>query len=101
MFQVPFGDVNSVKDWLKLSGNIKEPVHQHPLKKVKGFECKRIEVSGKRFWSLAQHLSENNPYNFFSNSFVYNYFPLVLLSTTGKNITPADLKVIINILLCL
>ncbi|XP_075222511.1 single-strand-selective monofunctional uracil-DNA glycosylase [Lycorma delicatula] len=89
---VPFGDINTVKNWLKLSGNITEPHRQHPNKRVKGFDCKRVEVSGKRFWSLAQHLSNNNPNTFFSNSFLHNYFPLVLLSSTGKNITPADLK---------
>ncbi|XP_022186401.2 single-strand selective monofunctional uracil DNA glycosylase isoform X2 [Nilaparvata lugens] len=89
---VPFGDVISVKKWLKITGVIRKPLKEHRLRPVSGFDCKRIEVSGKRFWAFAQQLSHGNPALFFSNCFVHNYFPLVLMTESGKNVTPADLK---------
>jgi single-strand selective monofunctional uracil DNA glycosylase len=33
------------------------------------------------------------PDNFFRNCFVYNFCPLLFLSSTGANVTPADLPV--------
>lgn len=92
-FQIPFGEVNIVRDWLKLNGTINVPVNQHPSRLVTGFNCHRSEVSGKRFWEFAKQISNNNPFNFFRHSFIYNYFPLGLITKTGKNITPADFKV--------
>ncbi|RZF44591.1 hypothetical protein LSTR_LSTR001349 [Laodelphax striatellus] len=89
---VPFGDVISVKNWLKVTGEIIKPLKEHHLRPVSGFDCKRVEVSGKRFWAFAQHLSNGNPAVFFRNSFVHNYFPFVLMTESGKNVTPADLK---------
>jgi len=89
---VPFGEVTAVRDWLKLDGEIVSPNHQHPSRLVEGLSCKRSEVSGRRFWALAKEVSNNDPKRFFKNSFIYNYYPLALLSGTGKNITPSDLK---------
>lgn len=82
-----------VRDWLKLEGNIVSPHNQHPSRPVLGFNCTRSEVSGRRFWALAKEISKNDPTVFFKNSFVYNYYPLGLLTKTAKNLTPSDLKV--------
>ena len=49
---VPFGEVNMVRDLLKISGPVTPPVNQHPKRKVEGLDCKRSEVSGRRFWSF-------------------------------------------------
>ena len=42
---VPFGDVSSVRDWMKLRGRIGKPAHEHPKRLVEGFDCPRSEVS--------------------------------------------------------
>ncbi|XP_014240784.1 single-strand selective monofunctional uracil DNA glycosylase-like isoform X2 [Cimex lectularius] len=58
----------------------------------RGLDCKRREVSGKRFWSLVELLGDGSPHDFFRNCTVHNYFPLCLLSGKGKNVTPPELK---------
>lgn len=55
--------------------------------------CKRSEVSGKRFWALASLLGAGEANNFFQNAFVHNYFPLCFLNERGKNVTPPELKI--------
>lgn len=92
-FQVPFGEVSAVKEYLKINGEVKEPEKFHPARRVEGLNCKRTEISGKRLWELIKNLTENDPSVFFKDCFVYNYCPLALLGETGINITPADLKV--------
>lgn len=53
-------------------------------------------MSGKRLWDLFVELSEGDPYKFFKDCFIYNYFPLALMNKNAKNITPGDLKVILQ-----
>lgn len=89
---VPFGEVNAVKDYLGITGEVEEPKKSHPKRKVEGLNCKRSEISGKRLWGLIAELSKNNPSVFFKDCFVYNYCPLAFMSATAKNITPAELK---------
>ncbi|XP_069686659.1 single-strand selective monofunctional uracil DNA glycosylase [Periplaneta americana] len=88
---VPFGEVDVVKGWLRVSGNIGRPVKEHPSRQVLGLECKRSEVSGRKFWGLFQNIC-GDPAAFFQVAFVYNYCPLAFMTSTGKNITPAELK---------
>ncbi|XP_014240783.1 single-strand selective monofunctional uracil DNA glycosylase-like isoform X1 [Cimex lectularius] len=89
---VPFGESTSVKEFLKLTGVIHRPDNEHPQRPVLGLDCKRREVSGKRFWSLVELLGDGSPHDFFRNCTVHNYFPLCLLSGKGKNVTPPELK---------
>jgi single-strand selective monofunctional uracil DNA glycosylase len=50
----------------------------------------RQEISGTRLWNLmAQHYGSAK--STFSNIFVVNHCPLLLLGETGKNITPNNL----------
>lgn len=91
--QVPFGEVNAVKEYLRISGEVQEPKSCHPKRKIEGLNCKRSEVSGKRLWGLIANLSKDDPTVFFKDCFVYNYCPLAFLSNSAKNVTPADLKV--------
>jgi single-strand selective monofunctional uracil DNA glycosylase len=88
---VPFGEVSYVKDWLAVKGNIGKPTVEHPKRQVDGFRCKRREVSGERFWAFLKSLC-GLPQTFATNCLVYNHCPLVLLSKTGKNVTPPELN---------
>lgn len=60
---------------------------------VSGLDCRRSEVSGKRFWGLFQDICGANPFAFFQHCFIYNECPIALLTGSGKNITPAELRV--------
>ncbi|KAG5675761.1 hypothetical protein PVAND_005638 [Polypedilum vanderplanki] len=88
---VPFGNVSSVKNWMKLSGKVEKPKIEIKMKPIEGLECKKEEQSGKRFWGLMEELC-GEPENFFRHCFVYNLCPLAFLSKTGRNITPTELK---------
>ncbi|XP_050431315.1 single-strand selective monofunctional uracil DNA glycosylase [Adelges cooleyi] len=91
---IPFGEVNVVKNYLRVSGTVEYPKNIHPQKPVLGLDCKRKEVSGQRFWDLINHLTDGDPFRFFKYCFVHNYYPLALVDKSQKatNITPADLK---------
>lgn len=87
---VPFGEVTSVRDWLKLDGLIVPPKRFHEKRPVLGFDCPRSEVSGQRLWGAfaKRHKTADE---FFSRAFVLNYCPLLFVSETGSNITPDKL----------
>lgn len=91
--QVPFGYVPAVKDWLKLTGTVNKPSPELAARPVTGLNCDKLEQSGKRFWSLLQEISNDSPEKFFKNCFVHNLCPLAFFHSSGKNITPAELKV--------
>jgi len=42
--QVPFGEVDAVKNWLQISGVVYKPNPEHPKRPVSGFDCTRSEV---------------------------------------------------------
>ncbi|MEZ4443958.1 MAG: hypothetical protein R3B72_33095 [Polyangiaceae bacterium] len=84
---VPFGDVSSVRDWMKLRGRIGKPAHEHPKRLVEGFDCPRSEVSGSRLWGWAKE-RYGRPQAFFKRFFVVNYCPLAFLEASGRNRTP-------------
>ncbi|CAG9763971.1 unnamed protein product [Ceutorhynchus assimilis] len=91
---VPFGDVNWVKNWLKIEGAVQKPALECPQRPVQGFACTKKEQSGDRFWKFWQGLC-TEPEQFFHNAFVYNYCPLAFINGAGKNLTPAELKVVL------
>jgi len=86
--------VNIVRNYLKVDGEVLTPKNYHPQRPITGLNCQKSEVSGKRLWDLFIELSKGDPYKFFNNCFIHNYFPLALISENAKNITPADLKVL-------
>lgn len=90
---VPFGEVGVVRDWLQLHGFVGKPMREQPDRKITGFNCARSEISGRRFWAMVKELC-NTPDNFFRYSFLHNYCPISLMDSKGRNITPADLKVL-------
>jgi len=88
---IPFGEVNFVKSWLKISGKVARPQNEHSKRPIQGFSCSRSEISGKRFWgTISKYFA--TPEKFFSAHFVANYCPLVFMEISGRNITPDKLK---------
>jgi single-strand selective monofunctional uracil DNA glycosylase len=89
---VPFGHVPTVKNWLKIKGNVTRPDDEISSRPIEGLDCKQEEPSGKRFWGVIQELC-GEPDNFFQHCFVHNICPLAFLGSTGRNITPPEIKV--------
>lgn len=87
---VPFGEIQAVKDWLGIAGNIRRPASEHPKRPVQGFDCTRREISGQRLWGLFANRF-GKPEAFFREHFVVNYCPLAFLEETGRNRTPDKL----------
>ena len=88
---VPFGEIDIVKNWLGIDGEVRKPPLEHPKKLVEGFRCRRSEVSGRRLWGLFRELF-GTPDKFFERFYVINYCPLLFLDADGRNITPDKLK---------
>jgi single-strand selective monofunctional uracil DNA glycosylase len=88
---VPFGDVVSVRDWMKLDAKVTAPRAMHPKRPVLGLDCPRVEVSGRRLWG-AVALRHPEPETFFSRAWVMNYCPLLFLAESGANLTPDKLQ---------
>ena len=87
---VPFGEIDAVRDYLKIETKIGKPEREHPKRQIEGFGCTRSEVSGKRLWGL---ISERYPAakDFFAEHFVANYCPLVFMDDGARNVTPDKL----------
>jgi single-strand selective monofunctional uracil DNA glycosylase len=89
---IPFGEVNSVRNWLGIEALISTPSTQHPRRPITGFACHRSEVSGRRLWGLfAQRF--HSPERFFAEHMVLNYCPLAFFEQSGRNRTPEKLSV--------
>lgn len=86
---VPFGEVNAVRDWMKIVEPVSQPKIANPHRPVEGFSCTRSEISGQRLWAL---FSERFPKaeDFFADHFVLNYCPLAFFDNT-RNVTPDKL----------
>ena len=87
---VPFGDVATVRDWLRIDAPIEKPAIEHPKRPVLGLGCPRIEVSGTRLWGWAR-ARYASPADFFARFYVANYCPLAFLEAGGRNRTPDKL----------
>jgi single-strand selective monofunctional uracil DNA glycosylase len=87
---VPFGDVESVRGWLGIEAPVARPRREHPKRPVRGFDCPRSEVSGRRLWgAVADHFG--TPGRFFRSHYIANFCPLVFLEASGRNRTPDKL----------
>ncbi len=87
---VPFGEVTIVRQWLGLEEKVGRPAREHPKRPVKGLDCPRSEVSGKRLWgAFAKRFPDAR--HFFARAFVLNYCPLLFLAESGANVTPDKL----------
>jgi single-strand selective monofunctional uracil DNA glycosylase len=88
---VPFGEIETVRDWLGLSGEIRQPPVENPKRPVEGFACARSEVSGRRLWGLFRERF-GTAQAFAQEHFVANYCPLAFFDI-GRNLTPDKLPV--------
>ena len=92
---IPFGEINAVKNFMGINDiTISPPDSQNVSYPVRGLECGRSEVSGKRLWGLfASRFGSAE--RFFSEHFVLNYCPLLFIGRTDKgsirNLTPDKL----------
>lgn len=87
---VPFGEIQAVRDFLKIQATIGKPDPEHPKRPIEGLACSRSEVSGRRMWGLFQSRF-GTPKAFFSEHFVANYCPLVFMDSGARNLTPDKL----------
>ncbi len=88
---VPFGEVEAVRSWLGIRGEVARPAVEHEKRPILGLSSTRSEVSGRRLWGWAAQRFVT-PQRFFRRFFVYNYCPLAFLGETGANLTPDKLK---------
>ncbi len=88
---IPFGEVNLVKEWLRIETQVAVPKEVHPKRPVQGFLCRRSEVSGKRLWGWAKE-TFGTPEQFFKRFFVLNYCPLMFMERSGRNLTPNKIR---------
>lgn len=87
---VPFGEIGYVRDWLGIEAKIEQPLtEQHAKYPIQGFECRRSEGSGKRFWGWAKDRFDS-PKRYFEHFFVWNYCPLLFIGE-DRNLIPEKL----------
>jgi single-strand selective monofunctional uracil DNA glycosylase len=86
---VPFGEVNAVRDWMKIDAPVAQPKLPNPSRPVEGFACTRSEISGQRLWALFSQRFPNAE-DFFADHFVLNYCPLAFFDK-ARNVTPDKL----------
>lgn len=79
-----------VRDWLQVCGQVSRPKCEHPKRPIRGLDCPQTEVSGARFWGFFRTVC-TRPEVFFRHCFVHNHCPLLFISQSGRNLTPADL----------
>jgi single-strand selective monofunctional uracil DNA glycosylase len=89
---IPFGDVELVREWLRISGRVAQPDALHPKRPVLGYACPRREGSGRRLWGWARD-RYGDPETFFARFFVGNYCPLCFFREAGTNLTPDKLPI--------
>lgn len=90
---VPFGAVPAVREWMKIEVPIDRPAREHPKRGISGFDCHRVEVSGRRLWLELFAPLFGSAEAFFAEHFVVNYCPLVFMLESGANFTPDKLPV--------
>jgi single-strand selective monofunctional uracil DNA glycosylase len=87
---VPFGEIETVRDWLGIRATIESPPNVHPKRPVTGFDCTRSEPSGRRLWGLFRQRF-GAPEAFFREHMVANYCPLAFVEESSRNRTPDKL----------
>ncbi len=89
---VPFGEIDVVKNWMRIEEPVDKPSPEHPKRPIVGFACEKSEVSGRRLWGLfAERFGSAK--SFFQNHFTLNYCPLVFMEDSARNRTPDKLPV--------
>lgn len=87
---IPFGEVNAVREFLKIRSSANQPKREHPKRPIQGLACAKSEVSGRRMWNFfAKRFGTAKA--FFQDHFVANYCALAFMEEGGKNVTPDKL----------
>ena len=87
---VPIGEIEAVKNFLGHHEiSITPPENTHPSYPVKGLQCMRSEVSGRRLWGLFRERFGDSE-AFFRENIVLNYCPLLFIAE-NRNLTPDKL----------
>ena len=88
---IPFGSTEVARTSLEIKPHeLVTPSNAHPKRPIIGLGMERQEISGQRLWGLLfEHYGSAE--SVFSNVFVLNHCPLLLLGETGKNLTPDNL----------
>ena len=88
---IPFGEVEAVRNFLCISHiSITSPELTHPSYPVRGLQCTRSEVSGRRLWGLFRERFGSSE-AFFREHAVLNYCPLMFIAE-NRNLTPDKLR---------
>ncbi len=87
---VPFGEIAAVTDWMGLDVALGALPLEHPKRPIRGAECPRSEVSGRRLWGWAAERF-GTPDAFFARFAVLNYCPLSFMEESGRNFIPEKL----------
>lgn len=90
---VPFGEVELVRGWMGIEGEVGRPEPEHAKRPIEGFSCGRSEVSGRRLWGWARDRF-GTAEAFFERFFALNYCPLVFMEESGRNRTPDKLPAV-------
>jgi single-strand selective monofunctional uracil DNA glycosylase len=90
---VPFGEIQAVRDWMKINAPVGTPHAMHPKRPIMGFSCTKREASGQRLWGWVQKTFQT-PKRFFSRFFVANYCPLLFIEGSGRNRTPDQIRAV-------
>jgi len=85
--RIPFGDIDTVLDWLKITGKVTDLEKNEEIS-IENLRRNGGENSGKKLWGLMKDLTDTAE-NFFDHCFVHNYCPL-LFTKDGKNLTPNE-----------
>lgn len=81
---IPFGEINSVREFLGINRiTFTQPDNMQVAYPVKGLDCERSEVSGKRLWGLFRERF-GTAENFFADHFVLNYCPLLFITRNER-----------------
>lgn len=78
---------------MQLSAPVGKPRNELPARPVDGLNCLREEPSGNKLWGVIRDIFQDNLEAFALNNFVHNLCPLAFFAASGRNITPAELKV--------
>ncbi|MGF1529949.1 MAG: uracil-DNA glycosylase family protein [Puniceicoccaceae bacterium] len=84
---VPFGEVDLVRHWMGIEAPLERPEREHPKRPIRGWECTRSEVSGRRLWGYFKDRF-GTAEACLEEIVVLNYCPLAFLAESGANLTP-------------
>ena len=87
---VPFGEVDTVRDWMGLEAAVARPAQENPKRPIEGFGCSRPRSAGEGCGACSRERF-GVPEAFFAEHYVANYCPLAFFEG-GRNLTPTSCR---------